>query len=225
MTQAKACSSSATASCRRRSGLRTAFVPTHDTLELMLAAPAATVSACRLSHEAMGSPIGPLIRSEPCYADLRLEWIVWPSSLHDLETRGGTFVVEFSTPRRRAVTVIEHGRWSATFADPTQGSGSWISSMALPPEVWGPDGSSDQGAKGSESLAQPSVALTVSQPQRDPVEVKRPAPADRGRRRYECYPVGSLRPVARVPDQNPELPIDGIPPSSARPPSMPCCRS
>ncbi|HEY6783024.1 MAG TPA: hypothetical protein VI296_07285, partial [Candidatus Dormibacteraeota bacterium] len=64
--------------------------------QIRLAATTA-ISACRLSGEAM-SLIGPLIRSEPCYADLRLEWVAWPQLLNDLRERSLTFVVELTTP-------------------------------------------------------------------------------------------------------------------------------
>ena len=77
---------------------------------------AATVSACRLSTEAMAL-LEPLIRAAPCYADLRLEWIVWPQLLNDLRERGETFVVEVATPHGRGVTVIQDGRQIATFDD------------------------------------------------------------------------------------------------------------
>ncbi len=89
--------------------------------QIRLAATTA-VSACRLSDEAMGL-IGPLIRSEPCCADLRLEWVAWPQLLNDLRERSLTFVVELTTPTGRAVTVIEHGRQIATFAEPQHAIG------------------------------------------------------------------------------------------------------
>jgi hypothetical protein len=77
---------------------------------------AATVSACRLSAEAMAL-IAPLIRADPCYADLRLEWVVWPQLLNDLRARGETFVVELATPMGRGVTVIQNGSQIATFGE------------------------------------------------------------------------------------------------------------
>ncbi len=77
---------------------------------------AATVSACRLAAEAMAL-VGPLIRASPCYADLRLEWVVWPQLLNDLRKRGETFVVELATPTGRGVTVIQSGRQIATFGE------------------------------------------------------------------------------------------------------------
>ncbi len=77
---------------------------------------AATVSACRLSAEAMAL-VEPLIRAAPCYADLRLEWVVWPQLLTDLRERGETFVVELATPTGRGVTVIQNRRQIATFGE------------------------------------------------------------------------------------------------------------
>jgi hypothetical protein len=85
-------------------------------LTLIRAAGSATVSACRLAEEAMGL-VGPLIRGAPCYADLRLEWVVWSQLLHDLRERKKTFVVELTVPTGRGVTVIQNGRQIATFAE------------------------------------------------------------------------------------------------------------
>jgi len=79
-------------------------------------ADAATVSACRLSAEAMAL-VEPLIRADPCYADLRLEWVVWPQLLNDLRERGETFIVELATPTGRGVTIIQNGRQIATFGE------------------------------------------------------------------------------------------------------------
>jgi hypothetical protein len=95
------------------------------------AAHTAMVSACQLSDAAMGL-VGPLIRGDPCYADLRLEWVVWPHLLNDLRERGQTYVVELSTPSGRGVTVIQNGRHIATFADshPTLGDSDLLDDLA-----------------------------------------------------------------------------------------------
>lgn len=77
---------------------------------------AATVSACKLSADAMAL-IAPLIRADPCYADLRLEWVAWPQLLNDLGKRGQTFVVELATPMGRGVTIIQNGSQIATFGE------------------------------------------------------------------------------------------------------------
>jgi hypothetical protein len=87
-----------------------------EAIELIRLAAGATVSACRLSDEAMNL-VGPLIRSELCYGDLRLEWVVWPRLLDDLRERGRAFVVELTTPTGRGVTIIQQGRPTATFAE------------------------------------------------------------------------------------------------------------
>jgi hypothetical protein len=87
-----------------------------EALKLIRDAHSAMVSACRLPGDAMGI-VGPLTRGAPCYADLRLEWVVWPRLLHDLRERGGTFVVELVAPTGRGVTVIQNGRQIATFAE------------------------------------------------------------------------------------------------------------
>jgi hypothetical protein len=78
---------------------------------------AATVSAYRLTDEAM-LLVGPLIRAEPCYSDLRLEWTVWPELLNDLRQRGNTSVVELTAPAGRGVTIIQNGQQIATFVEP-----------------------------------------------------------------------------------------------------------
>jgi hypothetical protein len=84
------------------------------------------VSAHRLSGEAMGL-LAPLIKGDPCYADLRVEWVVWPKLLTDLRDRGGTFVVELFTPAGCGVTVIQNGQHIATFT----GSGGTLGDLSL----------------------------------------------------------------------------------------------
>jgi hypothetical protein len=99
--------------------------------ELIRRAHSATVSARRLSDEAMGL-VGPLIRGAPCYADLRLAWVVWPQLLKDLRERGETFVLELAAPTGRGVTVIQNGRQIATFAEshPTLGDPDLLDDLA-----------------------------------------------------------------------------------------------
>lgn len=99
--------------------------------ELIRGANSAMVSARRLSDEAMGL-VGPLIRGAPCYADLRLEWVVWPQLLKDLRERGETFVLELAAPTGRGVTVIQNGRQIATFAEshPTLGDPDLLDDLA-----------------------------------------------------------------------------------------------
>ena len=132
--------------------------------QIRLAATTA-VSACRLSGEAMGL-IGPLIRSEPCYADLRLEWVAWPQLLNDLRERSLTFVVELTTPTARAVTVIEHGRQIATFAESQHalGGSDLVDDLAAGGvgtiRVLVDRGASSASQPGQSSLA----ALTVAAP-------------------------------------------------------------
>jgi hypothetical protein len=100
-------------------------------LALIRAADSATVSACRLSAGAMDL-VGPLIRGAPCYADLRLEWVVWPQLLHDFRERGGTFVVELEATTGRGVTVIQNGQQIATYAEshPTLGNPDLLDELA-----------------------------------------------------------------------------------------------
>ncbi|MGA8415916.1 MAG: hypothetical protein WB808_04775 [Candidatus Dormiibacterota bacterium] len=182
----------------------------NEALELVHAAHAATVSACRLSHDVMGL-IRPLIRSQSCYADLRLEWIVWPNLLRDLETRGGTFVVELSTPSDRGVTVIEQGRRVATFLEshPALGDPDLLDGLAS-----GGVGSIrvlGQGGEGVRELAEPLVAAsTVNQPRRDFVVVQSPAPAITDADGTNATLSAFFGPSHNASDQNPELRIDGI---------------
>ena len=108
-------------------GIRT----TGDEALAQIRGDAATVSACRLAAEAMAL-VEPLIRAGPCYADLRLEWVVWPQLLNDLRERGETFVVELATPTGRGVTVIQSGRQIATFGEslPTLDSANLLDELA-----------------------------------------------------------------------------------------------
>jgi hypothetical protein len=181
-----------------------------EALELMHAAHAATVSACRLSHDVMGL-IGPLIRSEPCYADLRLEWIVWPELLRDLETRGGTFVVELSTPSDRGVTVIENGRQVATFAEshPTLGEPDLLDGLAAGGvgtiRVLG------QSGEGIAALTEPLVAASsVDEPRRDFVVVQSTAPSITDADDPNATLSALFGPQRNTSDQYPEMRIDGM---------------
>lgn len=85
-------------------------------LALMRRWDAAALSAYRWTDSAM-SLLEPLIRGEPCYDDLRLEWAAWPQLLDDLRARGGTFVVELFTPTGRGVTILRGGERVATYSD------------------------------------------------------------------------------------------------------------
>jgi hypothetical protein len=139
-----------------------------DALAQIRLAASTAVSACRLSDQAMGL-IGPLIRSEPCYADLRLEWVAWPELLNDLRGRSLTYVVEFTTPTGRAVTVIEHGQQIATFAESqsTMGSSTLVDDLAAGGvgtiRVLVDRGTSSASRPGQSPVAAPRVvALTVA---------------------------------------------------------------
>ncbi len=91
----------------------------------------AKVSACRLSDDAMAL-LGPLLRGEPRYTDLRLEWTVWAELLRDLRSRGGTFVIELRTPAGHGVTLIRDGQQVATYTDshPSLGGAELIDALA-----------------------------------------------------------------------------------------------
>gem|GEM_PF-3994251 len=102
-----------------------------EALALIHLAESATVSACHLSDDAMHL-IGSLIRGEPCYAGLRLEWVMWAELLSDLRSRGSRYLVELSTPAGRGVTVIDDGRQIATYveAQPRFGDPSLLDGLA-----------------------------------------------------------------------------------------------
>jgi hypothetical protein len=131
-----------------------------ETLAIMNASKAATVSACRLSDDAIAL-VGTLIRGDPCYADLRLEWVVWPRLVQDLRDRGETFVIELSTPTGRGVTVIQNGRQVATFAEshPALGTVDLLDDLAT-----GGVGTIrvlvDRDARGGLQSAEPSFAAS-----------------------------------------------------------------
>ena len=76
----------------------------------------ATVSAWRLSSNVVDI-IPSLLRAEPYYADLRLEWVNWERLLGDLRNRPGTFVVELITPMGRGVVNLRDGLNVASFTD------------------------------------------------------------------------------------------------------------
>jgi hypothetical protein len=76
----------------------------------------ATMSAWRLSS-AVVDVIPPLLRSEPQYADLRLEWVNWERLLSDLRGRPGAFIVELVTPVGRGVISLRDGNYVASFTD------------------------------------------------------------------------------------------------------------
>jgi hypothetical protein len=76
----------------------------------------ATMSAWRLSN-AVVDVIPPLLRSEPHYADLRLEWVNWERLLSDLRGRPGAFIVELITPVGRGVISLRDGNFVASFTD------------------------------------------------------------------------------------------------------------
>ncbi len=76
----------------------------------------AVVSAWRLAASVVGA-LPPLVRGDPLYADLRLDWIIWNRLLADLRSRPGTYVVEITTPAGRGVTSIRDGAQVATYTD------------------------------------------------------------------------------------------------------------
>ena len=76
----------------------------------------AIVSAWRLGASVV-DVLPPLVRCDPLYADLRLDWIIWNRLLSDLRARQGTYVVELTTVAGRGVTSIRDGVQVATYTD------------------------------------------------------------------------------------------------------------
>ena len=76
----------------------------------------AVVSAWRLAASVIDA-LPPLVRGNPLYADLRLDWIIWDRLLADLRARSGTYVVELTTASGRGVTSIRDGVQVATYTD------------------------------------------------------------------------------------------------------------
>ncbi len=103
----------------------------NDALALIRSADTAMVSARRLGDEAM-ILLGPLLHGDPCYTDLRLEWITWAQFLGDLCARGPTFLVEVNTPGGRGVACVQGGRQVATYTEshPTLGDASLLDDLA-----------------------------------------------------------------------------------------------
>lgn len=73
-----------------------------------------------------------LLRGATVYDDLRLMWVSWPSLLEDLGQRGGTFVVEITTPVGRGVTCVAAGRQAQSYTDihPALGDPALLEAMA-----------------------------------------------------------------------------------------------
>ncbi|HEX4754329.1 MAG TPA: hypothetical protein VH661_01080 [Candidatus Dormibacteraeota bacterium] len=73
-----------------------------------------------------------LLRGATVYDDLRLMWVSWPSLLEDLGQRGGTFVVEITTPVGRGVTCVAAGRQTQSYTDihPALGDPALLEAMA-----------------------------------------------------------------------------------------------
>ncbi|MBV8194922.1 MAG: hypothetical protein JOY80_05285 [Candidatus Dormibacteraeota bacterium] len=76
----------------------------------------ATISSWRLQPSVVDI-IPPLLRADPYYADLRLEWVNWERLLGDLRGRPGTFIVELITPVGRGVINLRDGLYVASFTD------------------------------------------------------------------------------------------------------------
>ncbi|HEX4579220.1 MAG TPA: hypothetical protein VH498_04375 [Candidatus Dormibacteraeota bacterium] len=91
----------------------------------------ASVSAERLESSLVDLSEA-LLRGDTVYDDLRLMWVNWPSLLEDLGQRGGTFVVEITTPVGRGVTCVAAGRQAQSYTDihPSLGDPALLEAMA-----------------------------------------------------------------------------------------------
>ncbi|MBV9100174.1 MAG: hypothetical protein JOZ46_08870 [Candidatus Dormibacteraeota bacterium] len=76
----------------------------------------AIVSAWRLQANVVEA-LPPLVRGDPLYADLRLDWIIWSRLLADIRARTGTYIVELNTAAGRGVSSIRDGVQVATYTD------------------------------------------------------------------------------------------------------------
>ena len=134
----------------------------------------AKVSACQLSDDAMAL-LGPLLRGEPRYTDLRLEWTVWAELLRDLRSRGGTFVVELCTPAGHGVTLIRDGQQVATYTDshPSLGGAELIDALAA-----GGTGEVRVLVEPSMVLSETSPAAATDAPRAAESELSRAVPSD-----------------------------------------------
>ncbi len=129
-----------------------------DAMVMIRQSSAATVSATRLTDEALNL-LGPLMHGDPCYVDLRLEWVDWARFLDDLRERGNTFVIELETSSGRGVSVIKGGRQVATYTDkhPALGEPELLDTLAA--EGQGTIRVSvDAGARGPAVAAAPAPA-------------------------------------------------------------------
>jgi hypothetical protein len=143
-----------------------------DAMLMIRGSIAATVSATLLTDEALDL-LGPLMRGDSYYADLRLEWVDWGRLLDDLRERGKTFVIELETPSGRGVTIIRGGRQVATYTDshPALGGPDLLDTLAA-----GGSGTIrvliDGGARrptfAVDAVPTPSPALTA--PRTEPVD-------------------------------------------------------
>lgn len=93
-------------------------------------------SDASVSAERLDSPLvdlcATLLRGDTLYDDLRLIWVNWPSLLADLGRRGGTYVVEITTPAGRGVTCVTAGRQALSYTDihPSLGDPALLEAMA-----------------------------------------------------------------------------------------------
>ena len=93
-------------------------------------------SDASVSAERLDSPLvdlcATLLRGDTLYDDLRLVWVNWPSLLAELGRRGGTYVVEITTPAGRGVTCVTAGRQALSYTDihPSLGDPALLEAMA-----------------------------------------------------------------------------------------------
>jgi hypothetical protein len=134
-------------------------------------------SEASVSAERLDSPLvdlcATLLRGDTLYDDLRLMWVNWPSLLADLGRRGGTYVVEITTPAGRGVTCVTAGRQALSYTDihPSLGDPALLEAMASNRE-----GSVRVRRVGEEGLAGVEAsAIADAAPSPAPLPAARPA--------------------------------------------------
>ena len=143
-----------------------------------------TVSAYQFEAEIV-EVLPSLLRGDPCYQDLRLDWADWNGLLADLCRREEAFVVELDTPRGRGVTCISGGRQIATFtADhPELGDASLLDALAGTRKgtvwVWKEPAAVELATPQPAAAAAPApapIVETVPEPEPSPATAFEPLP-------------------------------------------------
>jgi hypothetical protein len=170
----------------------------------------ALVTADRLEHPLVDL-CATLLRGEVVYDDLRLSWITWPTLLADLGERGGTYVVEISTPAGRGVTCVAAGRQALSYTDihPSLGDPALLEAMAsnrqgsvrvrrVAAEAF--DDAQRDATRTIAPAAGPSSAQSAGTPHAEPVQrvaEPQPRPAAQPQPAAQRQPAAQPQPAAR----------------------------